>query len=33
VEFAKAIRGEAPLLVSPHEDLVVQECIIEASGM
>lgn len=33
VEFARAIRGEAPLLVSPHEDLVVQECIIEASGM
>ena len=33
VEFAKAIRGEAPLLVSPHDDLVVQECIIEASGM
>lgn len=33
VEFARAIRGEAPLLVTPHEDLVVQECIIEASGM
>jgi predicted dehydrogenase len=33
VEFAAAIRGEAPLLVTPHEDLVVQECIIEASGM
>lgn len=33
VEFARAIRGEAPLLVSPYEDLMVQECVIEASGM
>jgi predicted dehydrogenase len=33
IEFAAAIRRQAPLSVSPHEDLVVQECIVEASGM
>lgn len=33
MEFAAAIRGESPLTVTPDVDLMVQECIIEASGM
>ena len=32
-EFAAAIRDGKPLSVSPMEDLMVQEAVIEASGM
>lgn len=32
-ELAAAIRGEKPISVAPEEDLMVQEALIEASGM
>ncbi|MCZ2156352.1 MAG: Gfo/Idh/MocA family oxidoreductase [Bryobacterales bacterium] len=32
-EFAAAIREGKPLSVSPADEMVVQECVIEASGM
>lgn len=28
-----AVRGEKPIAVTPHEDLMVQEALISASGM
>ena len=33
VELAAAVRGEKPIAVTPHEDLMVQEALISASGM
>lgn len=32
-ELAAAIRGDKPIAVTPEEDLMVQEALIEASGM
>ncbi len=32
-ELAAAIRGEKPIAVTPQEDIMVQEALIEASGM
>ncbi len=33
VELAAAVRGDKPIAVTPHEDLIVQEALIAASAM